>query len=218
MASAPRSTHTPIPTLVTGGGMIIQAAKMSPNVSDQHLATSSYKVHRPRAHAVVRDDAFLRSLLQSADACIVRPVDSTVLTVPGWFNLVGACTTGRFAGDLFNCYTPPTAVVGGRWRSDDEFRCLCLCKCERDDNDDTSGVGSNRTRPIVHLGASSLSLPLLTMQPYLFHHLTPLAHYLDNVGGHDWSLKLFADHGLGVTSMPLRVAIATGDVGADLWA
>ena len=70
--------------------MIIQAAKMSPNVSDQHLATSSYKVHRPRAHAVVRDNAFLRSLLQSADACIVRPVDSTVLTVLGWFNWVGS--------------------------------------------------------------------------------------------------------------------------------
>lgn len=54
---------------------------------DQHLAipkTSSYKVHRPCAHAVVHDDASLRSLLQSADACVVRSVDSTELTVLGW--------------------------------------------------------------------------------------------------------------------------------------
>ena len=32
-----------------------------------------------------------------------------------------------------------------------------------------------------HHHALSLLLPLSTMQPYLFHHLTPLAHYLDNV-------------------------------------
>jgi hypothetical protein len=67
--------------------MVFQAAKMLPNVLDQHLAipkTSSYKVHQPCAHAIVHDDAFLRSLLQSADACVVRSVDSTELTVLGW--------------------------------------------------------------------------------------------------------------------------------------
>ena len=61
--------------------------------------------------------------------------------------------------------------------------------------------------PMIHCTShhhtSSLLLPLSTIQPYLFHHLTPLAHYLDNVRGHNWSLKLFADHGSRVTSMPL---------------
>jgi hypothetical protein len=65
---------------------------------------------------------------------------------------------------------------------------------------------------MVHLvGVPSLLLQLLTMQPYLFLGFTTPRCYLDDIGDHDLSLKFLTDRGTGVTSVPLEVAIATGD-------
>jgi hypothetical protein len=75
--------HGPPPDIQVHGhvsnyGYVCPFPRPTPGHSQNVLLQST------RAHAVVHDDASLRSLLQSADACVVRSVDSTELTVLGW--------------------------------------------------------------------------------------------------------------------------------------
>ena len=157
---------------------------------------------------------FLRSLLQSAEAFLGKPVDGAVLTVPGWFSPVQADALQEAAS---------TAGIRVLQLLEDAGA-AALCAVANSSTATTataqsSGVGPDRTQLVVDLGASSLSLSLLAVRQGLFHHLTPPAHHLEGVGGDaidDRLLKFFAKDFTKKTSVQLKVAPAASDTVADL--
>ena len=156
---------------------------------------------------------FLRSLLQSAEAFLGKPVDGAVLTVPGWFSPV-----------QMDALQEAASAAGIRvLQLLEDAGAAALCASTNTSTTTTtaqsSGVGPDRTQLVVDLGASSLSLSLLAVRHGLFHHLTPPAHHLEGAGGDaidDRLLKFFAKDFTKKTSMPLKVAPAANDAVADL--
>jgi heat shock 70kDa protein 1/2/6/8 len=154
---------------------------------------------------------FLRSLLQSAEAFLGKPVDGAVLTIPGWFEPV-----------QMDALQEAASVAGIRvlqLLEDTGAAALCAATNTSSTTTQSLGVGPDRTQLVVDLGASSLSLSLLAVRQGLFHHLTPPAHHLEGVGGDvidDRLLKFFAKDFTKKTSVPLKVAPAASDAVADL--
>ena len=154
---------------------------------------------------------FLRSLLQSAEAFLGKPVDGAVLTVPGWF-----------APAHLDALQEAASAAGIRvlqLLEDAGAAALCANANASTTTTGSSDVGPDRTQLVVDLGASSLSLSLLSVRQGLFHHLTPPAHHLGDVGGDAIDvrlLKFFAKDFTKKTSEPLKVAPAASDSVADL--
>ena len=156
---------------------------------------------------------FLRSLLQSAEAFLGKPVDGAVLTVPGWFAPV-----------QMDALQEAASAAGIRvLQLLEDAGAAALCAAANVNATTTtaqsSGVGPDRTQLVVDLGASSLSLSLLAVRQGLFHHLTPPAHHLEDAGGDaidDRLLKFFAKDFTKKTSVSLKVAPAASDAVADL--
>jgi len=158
---------------------------------------------------------FLRSLLQSAEAFLGKPVDGVVLTTPGWF-----------APAEMDALQEAASAAGIRvLQLLEDAGAAALCAAANASTTTTtttaqsSGVGPDRTQLVVDLGASSLSLSLLAVRQSLFHHLSPPAHHLENAGGDaidDRLLKFFAKDFTKKTSVPLKVAPAASDAVADL--
>ena len=154
---------------------------------------------------------FLRSLLQSAEAFLGKPVDGAVLTVPGWF-----------APAQMDALQEAASAAGIRvlqLLEDAGAAALCAASNTGTTTAQSSGVGPDRTQLVVDLGASSLSLSLLAVRQGLFHHLTPPAHHLEDAGGDaidDRLLKFFAKDFTKKTSVQLKVAPAASDAVADL--
>jgi heat shock protein 1/8 len=156
---------------------------------------------------------FLRSLLQSAEAFLGKPVDGAVLTVPGWFEPV----------QMDDLQEAASAAGIRVLQLLEDAGAAALCASANVGTTTTtaqsSGVGLDRTQLVVDLGASSLSLSLLAVRQGLFHHLTPPTHHLEEAGGDaidDRLLKFFAKDFTKKTSMPLKVAPAASDAVADL--
>ena len=152
---------------------------------------------------------FLRSLLQSAEAFLGKPVDGAVLTVPGWF-----------ASPQLDALREAASAAGIRvLQLLEDAGAAALCAASNASTTTTTDVGPDRTQLVVDLGASSLSLSLLAVRQGLFHHLTQPAHHLEDVGGDaidDRLLKFFAKDFTKKTSVPLKVAPAASDAVADL--
>lgn len=159
---------------------------------------------------------FLRSLLQSAEAFLGKPVDGAVLTVPGWFEPV-----------QMDALQEAASAAGIRvLQLLEDAGAAALCASANVGSTTTtaaagqsSSVGPDRTQLVVDLGASSLSLSLLAVRQGLFHHLTPPAHHLEEAGGDaidDRLLKFFAKDFTKKMSVPLKVAPAASDAVADL--
>jgi len=157
---------------------------------------------------------FLRSLLQSAEAFLGKPVDGAVLTVPGWFAPVQL--------DALEEAASAAGIRVLQLLEDAGAAALCAATNASPIATTTtqlSDVVSDRTQLVVDLGASSLSLSLLAVRQGLFHHLTPPAHHLEDVGGEaidDRLLKFFAKDFTKKTRVPLKVAPAVSDAVADL--
>lgn len=158
---------------------------------------------------------FLRSLLQSAEAFLGKPVDGAVLTVPGWFAPVQVDALQEAASAAGIRVLQLLENTGA----------AALCAATNASTTTTTGVaqslsvGPDRTQLVVDLGASSLSLSLLAVRQGLFHHLTPPAHHLEDAGGNaidDRLLKFFAKDFTKKTGVPLKVAPAASDAVADL--
>jgi heat shock 70kDa protein 1/2/6/8 len=152
---------------------------------------------------------FLRSLLQSAEAFLGKPVDGAVLTVPGWFAPV-----------QIDALQEAASAAGIRvLQLLEDAGAAASCATANASTVQSSGVGPDRTQLVVDLGASSLSLSLLAVRQGLFHHLTPPAHHLEDAGGDaidDRLLKFFAKDFTKKTGVPLKVAPAGSDAVADL--
>ena len=157
---------------------------------------------------------FLRSLLQSAETFLGKPVDGAVLTVPGWFE-----------PSQMDALQEAASAAGIRvLQLLEDAGAAALCASANVGSTTTttaqsSGVGRDRTQLVVDLGASSLSLSLLAVRQGLFHHLTPPAHHLEETGGDaidDRLLKFFAKDFTKKMSVPLKVAPAASDAVADL--
>lgn len=152
---------------------------------------------------------FLRSLLQSAEAFLGKPVDGAVLTVPGWFAPV-----------QLEALREAASAAGIRvLQLLEDAGAAALCASANVSTIATTDVGPDRTQLVVDLGASSSSLSLLAVRQGLFHHLTQPAHHLEDVGGDvidDRLLKFFAKDFTKKTSVPLKVAPAASDAVADL--
>jgi heat shock 70kDa protein 1/6/8 len=158
---------------------------------------------------------FLRSLLRSAEAFLGKPVDGAVLTVPGWFEPVQL--------DALQEAASAAGIRVLQLLEDAGAAALCAAANAGTTTTTTttqpSGEGPDRTQLVVDLGASSLSLSVLAVRQGLFHHLTPPAHHLEDVGGDaidDRLLKFFAKDFTKKTNVPLKVAPAASDVVADL--
>ena len=154
---------------------------------------------------------FLRSLLQSAEAFLGKPVDGAVLTVPGWFAPVQL--------DALQEAASSAGIRVLQLLEDAGAAALCAHTNASTTTTGSSDVGPDRTQLVVDLGASSLSLSLLSVRQGLFHHLTPPAHHLGDVGGDAIDirlLKFFAKDFTKKTSEPLKIAPAASDAVADL--
>ena len=155
---------------------------------------------------------FLRSLLQSAEAFLGKPVDGAVLTVPGWF------TPAQM--DALQEAASAAGIRVLQLLEDAGAAALCAAaNVSTTTTGQSSGVGPDRTQLVVDLGASSLSLSLLAVRQGLFHHLTPPAHHLEDAGGDaidNRLLKFFAKDFTKKTSVQLKVAPAASDAVADL--
>jgi heat shock 70kDa protein 1/2/6/8 len=154
---------------------------------------------------------FLRSLLQSAEAFLGKPVDGAVLTVPGWFAPVQM--------DALQEAASAAGIRVLQLLEDAGAAALCVATNTSATTTTTAQSSGPDTQLVVDLGASSLSLSLLSVRQGLFHHLTPPAHHLEDAGGDaidDRLLKFFAKDFTKKTSVQLKVAPAASDAVADL--
>ncbi len=192
-AQTPRTNNTPAPSQF--------ATPRSEPIPAERILTS-----------VDVTTLFLRSLLQSAEAFLGKPVDGAVLAVPGWFAPV-----------QLDALQEAASAAGIRvLQLLEDAGAAALCAAENASTTTTtqpSGVNPDRTQLVVDLGASSVSLSLLAVRQGLFHHLTPPANHLEDIGGDaidDRLLKFFAKDFTKKTSVPLKVAPAASDAVADL--
>ena len=222
--SAPVIQHPDIPDAPAYKVKVLQPAPspLSPPASSVHTprtnntpAASQFATPRsepiPAERILTPADVttiFLRSLLQSAEAFLGKPVDGAVLSVPGWFAPVQL--------DALQEAASAAGIHVLQLLEDAGAAALCAAAHA---STTTTDVGPDRTQLVVDLGASSLSLSLLSVRQGLFHHLTPPAHHLEDVGGEaidDRLLKFFAKDFTKKTSVPLTVAPAASDAVADL--
>jgi Hsp70 protein len=107
----------------------------------------------PAEHILTPADVmtlFLRSLLQSADAFLGKPIDGAVLTVPGWFEPVQM-------DDLHETASAAGIRVLLQLLEDAGSAALCLCQCRHDnDNDDNDNDGTVRCWPEPHAACGRL--------------------------------------------------------------
>ncbi|KAH9990761.1 hypothetical protein BJV77DRAFT_1144813 [Russula vinacea] len=97
---------------------------------------------------------FLRSLLQSAEAFLGKPVDGAVLTVPGWF-----------APAQLDALREAASAAGIRvLQLLEDAGAAALCAASNASTTTMTDVGPDRTQLVVDLGASSLSLSLLAVR------------------------------------------------------
>ncbi|KAI0043341.1 actin-like ATPase domain-containing protein [Auriscalpium vulgare] len=148
---------------------------------------------------------FLKSLLQSAEDFLGKKVEGAVITVPGWFDekqLAAVRQVAENAGInvlqlLEDAGASAVTTTAGPL---------------------ADGLNPDRTQLVVDLGASSLSLTLLSIRHGLFHILA--SSYDSNIGGDqidDKLIKFFAKEFTKKTKTPLTVCPSTdkADVRAE---
>ncbi|KAI0280906.1 Hsp70 protein-domain-containing protein [Russula aff. rugulosa BPL654] len=225
-SSAPVIQHPDIPDTPAYKVQVLQPAPspLSPAASSAQTPRSTpaaSQLATPRSEPIPSERIltpadvtmlFLRSLLQSAEAFLGKPVDGAVLTVPGWFAPV-----------QMDALQEAASAAGIRvLQLLEDAGAAALCAATNTGTTATaqsSSVGPDRTQLVVDLGASSLSLSLLAVRQGLFHHLTSPAHHLEDAGGDaidDRLLKFFAKDFTKKTSVQLKVAPAASDAVADL--
>ncbi|KAI0055330.1 actin-like ATPase domain-containing protein [Artomyces pyxidatus] len=203
-ASAPVIQHPDITDEPAYKVQVLQASP-SPLPSAVNTKTNTPAVSQtatPRSEPVLVDRVltpsevtviFLKSLLQSAEDFLGKKVDGAVITVPSWFadNQLEALRKAAHAAGINVLQLLEDAGAAAVTTTS---------------GPQAAGLNPDRTQLVVDLGASSLSLTLLSIRHGLFH---PLASSFDpTIGGDQIDnklIKFFAKEFTKKTKTPLAV-------------
>ncbi|KAL1940510.1 hypothetical protein VTO73DRAFT_7945 [Trametes versicolor] len=140
---------------------------------------------------------FLKSLIQSAEAYLGKKVQGAVITIPTWFEQAQKDALEKAANDAGITVLQLLEEAGAAAVSTTSTAL-------------PEGLAADRTQLLVDLGASALSLSLLSIRDGLVHSLASLTDH--TVGGDaidDRLVKFFAKEFTKKTKAPLTVAPAT---------
>ncbi|KAH9846182.1 actin-like ATPase domain-containing protein [Lenzites betulinus] len=140
---------------------------------------------------------FLKSLVQSAEDFLGKKVQGAVITIPTWFEQVQKDALEKAANDAGITVLQLLEEAGAA--------AVCTTSYPLPE-----GLSADRTQLLVDLGASALSLSLLSIRDGLVHSLATLSDH--TVGGDaidDKLVKFFAKEFTKKTKTALTVAPAT---------
>ncbi|OSD05568.1 actin-like ATPase domain-containing protein [Trametes coccinea BRFM310] len=203
--SAPVIQHPEIPDEPAYKVQILQPAP-SPLPTTATNTPAASKTATPRSEPVPADryltvsevtTIFLKSLIKSAEDFLGKKVQGAVITIPTWFEQAQKDALEKAANDAGITVLQLLEEAGA----------ATVCTTS---GPVPEGLSVDRTQLIVDLGASGLSLSLLSLRDGLAHSLATLSDH--TVGGDaidDKLVKFFAKEFTKKTKTPLNVCPAT---------
>ncbi|KAI0716152.1 actin-like ATPase domain-containing protein [Cerioporus squamosus] len=203
--SAPVIQHPEIPDEPAYKVKVLQASP-SPLPTTASNTPAASKTATPRSEPVPVDRVltvsevttiFLKSLIKSAEDFLGKKVQGAVITVPGWFEQAQKDALEKAANDADITVLQLLEEAGA-------------AAVTTTSGPQPEGLSADRTQLLVDLGASALSLSLLSIRQGLAFSLATLSDH--SVGGDaidDKLIKHFAKEFAKKTKVPLTVCPAS---------